>query len=124
MIGVDTSVVIPWFNGGDYPEVARFDALLRRNQVCIAPVTATELLSGVDAGEIETNLVEAVFWLPMSEGYWERAGALRSKVRRSDRRAKLADALIAQACMDADVPLLTRDGDFKGFAELGGLRLA
>ncbi len=36
----------------------------------------------------------------------------------------LADALIAQSCIDHDVRLVTRDADFRHFARLGGLRLA
>lgn len=36
----------------------------------------------------------------------------------------MADALIAQACIDADTPLLARDKDFRIFAEVGGLKLA
>ncbi len=45
-------------------------------------------------------------------------------VKRSGCKAALGDALIAQACIDADVALLTRDTDFAAFAELGGLKLA
>jgi predicted nucleic acid-binding protein len=31
----------------------------------------------------------------------------------------IADCLVAQACMDNDVPLLTYDGDFDRFIDLG-----
>lgn len=48
---------------------------------------------------------------------------LKGSVARVGRRARLGDALIAQACIDADVPLLTRDADFQVFAEVGGLKL-
>jgi predicted nucleic acid-binding protein len=34
-------------------------------------------------------------------------------------KAKLADTLIAQSCLDHDVPLITRDGDFRHFVALG-----
>jgi predicted nucleic acid-binding protein len=61
--------------------------------------------------------------LEPSPGYWERVGSLRAKVLARNRRARLADALIAQSCLDHEISLLTRDGDFRDFAEVSGLRL-
>jgi len=52
------------------------------------------------------------------------AGELRSKILAKGRRARLGDALIAQSCVDHGVPLLTRDRDFRAFAETAGLNLA
>ena len=46
-------------------------------------------------------------------------GYLRSEVIRGGRKAPLADALIAQSCMDHDIPLITRDGDFRNFRRAG-----
>jgi len=37
------------------------------------------------------------------------------------RKARLGDALIAQRCIDRGIPLLTRDRDFRAFAEAQGL---
>jgi hypothetical protein len=39
-------------------------------------------------------------------------------------KARLADALIAQCCIDADVPLIARDSDFRHFKRWCGLKLA
>jgi predicted nucleic acid-binding protein len=39
-------------------------------------------------------------------------------------KAALADSLIAQCCIDADVALIARDGDYRHFAKWCGLRLA
>jgi predicted nucleic acid-binding protein len=64
--------------------------------------------------------------LPLIEvesGYWQRAGKLRAKVLAKRRKARLGDALIAQTCIDRGVPLLTRDRDFRAFAEAAGLDL-
>jgi predicted nucleic acid-binding protein len=61
--------------------------------------------------------------LPLSAGYWERTGALRSRILARGLRARLADALIAQSCVDHRLPLVTRDADFRHFARLGGLKL-
>ncbi|MBT8468026.1 MAG: PIN domain-containing protein, partial [Deltaproteobacteria bacterium] len=58
------------------------------------------------------------------EGYWDRAGRLRAKLIAQRRRARLADSLIAQVCIDYEVRLVTRDDDFLHFSKLGRLRLA
>jgi predicted nucleic acid-binding protein len=52
------------------------------------------------------------------------AGLLRAKLLARKHRARLADTLIAQSCIDHEVRLVTRDADFRRFARLGGLRLA
>jgi predicted nucleic acid-binding protein len=36
-------------------------------------------------------------------------------------KARLADTLIAQSCLDHGVPLITHDTDFRHFAALRGL---
>jgi predicted nucleic acid-binding protein len=56
-------------------------------------------------------------------GYWKRAGELRAKVLRKRRKARLGDALIAQSCLDHEVPLLTGERDFGGIAAVAGLEL-
>jgi predicted nucleic acid-binding protein len=55
--------------------------------------------------------------MEMESGYWRRAGELRAKVLVKRRKARLGDALIAQTCIDGGVPFLTRDRDFRAFAE-------
>jgi len=39
------------------------------------------------------------------------------------RKARLGDALIAQTCIDRGIPLLTRDKDFRAFADAARLSL-
>jgi predicted nucleic acid-binding protein len=60
--------------------------------------------------------------LPIHDGYWQRTGDLRAQLLRAGRKAKLADCLIAQACIDNDAPLITYDRDFRHF-EVAGLKL-
>ena len=61
--------------------------------------------------------------LEISPGYWVRAGKLRTMLRKRGYGSKLVDTLIAQCCIDHDVPLLTRDRDFRPFSRFGGLAL-
>ena len=61
--------------------------------------------------------------LGIVDGYWIRAGKLRARAVQRGFSARLADTLIAQSCLEHDVPLLTRDKGFKRFAKVGGLKL-
>jgi len=61
--------------------------------------------------------------LEIVDGYWERAGLLRTKILGRKPKARLADTLIAQSCLDHDVELVARDPDFAPFATIGGLKL-
>ena len=61
--------------------------------------------------------------IEIEPGYWQRAGGLRAKAIAKRRKARLGDALIAQACIDRDLPLLTRDRDFLAFADAARLSL-
>jgi len=72
--------------------------------------------------EVSTTLSELPL-MDVEPGYWQRAGKLRAKVFAKRRKARLGDALIAQSCIDHGVSLLTRDRDFRGFAEAAGLNL-
>jgi predicted nucleic acid-binding protein len=60
--------------------------------------------------------------LPLLEptpGFWERAGLLRASIVARRHKARLADTLIAQTCIDHGVPLVTRDLDFRHFVGAG-----
>lgn len=61
--------------------------------------------------------------LNLTEGYWIRAGLLRAKILKSGHKARLADTLIAQSCLDHQATLVARDRDFRVFHRLAGLKL-
>ena len=83
----------------------------------------TEVLSDPKLpADVSRSLAE----LPLIEvepGFWQRAGELRAKVLAKRRKARLGDALIAQSCIDRGISLLTRDRDFRAFADAAGLSL-
>lgn len=119
MIAVDTCVIVAFLQGDAGPDVDRFAELLSANEALIAPSVITELLSDPKGGEVSAQMVGKLKQLTIEDGYWERAGALRAAARKAGRKAALGDALIAQACIDGGLPLLTRDSDFKAFEPLG-----
>jgi predicted nucleic acid-binding protein len=123
MIAVDTSTWIAFLGGDEGEDTELLDRALQDRQVLMAPVVLTELLS---APELSSEVSQTLSELPLIEvgpGYWQRAGELRARVLAKRRKARLGDALIAQSCIDHEIPLLTRDGDFRAFAAAAGLDL-
>jgi predicted nucleic acid-binding protein len=124
LIAFDSSVLVDFFSARPEPRHEHVRRIVRDGHAVIAPVTLTELLSAPKGGRSAGEILKEFALLPLHDGYWERAGALRAKVLKAGRKAALGDALIAQACIDNDTPLLTRDTDFAAFVKLGGLKLA
>ena len=89
----------------------------------LPPVVLIELLSDPKLPPSVSVLLRVLPLLETTDGYWERSGALRAKTLSRGRKARLADTLIAQSCLDHDVPLITRDRDFRVFAKTAGLKV-
>jgi predicted nucleic acid-binding protein len=120
MIAADTSTWVAFLEGGTERDAELLDKALEDRQVVMAPVVLTELLSDP---RLPSGVAETLLEIPLIEigtGYWQRAGELRRKVLAKRRKARLGDALIAQSCVDGGVLLLTRDSDFRAFAESAG----
>lgn len=123
MIAADTSSWIAYLSGEAGEDVRVLDNALAEGQVCLPVPVLTELLSNPRLAE---DVVQDLLELPLVEptpGFWVRAGRLRAGVLKKGRRARLGDALIAQLCIDQGVKLISRDRDFRAFAEAGGLAI-
>jgi predicted nucleic acid-binding protein len=117
MIAADTSTWIPFFQGQEGEDVLALAEALQSRQVVMPPPVLTELLSDP---KLSPSVAQTLLELPMvalKDGFWHRAGKLRAKALARKRKARLGDALIAQCCIDADIALITRDGDFEAFSE-------
>ena len=123
MIAVDTSTWIAFLQDDGGEDAELLDRALQDRHVLMVPAVLTELLSDPKlAPEVSANLL-ALPLIDVKPDYWRRAGALRAKVLAKHRKARLGDALIAQSCLDEGIALLTRDRDFRAFAEAAGLDL-
>jgi hypothetical protein len=123
VIAVDTSTWIAFLEGARGEDVELLDRALEDRQVVMAPVVLTELLSDPKLPPAVARTLSDLPLIEIEPRYWRRAGELRSKVLRKRRKARLGDALIAQSCIDQGLALLTRDRDFRAFAEAAGLHL-
>ncbi len=124
MIAADTSTWVAFLEGGRGEDVEVLDKALEDRQVVMVPVVLTELLSDPGLPSSVAGTLSEVPLLEIGSGYWQRAGMLRAKVLARRRKARLGNALVAQSCIDQRIPLLTRDRDFRAFAEAAGLDLA
>lgn len=123
MIAVDTSSLIAYLGGDHGRDVEAVESALRTRQVVLAPVVVSEMLSEPRLPRETAKLILSIPNLEILDGYWERVGSLRARVLARGLRARLADALVAQSCIDHETPLVCRDRDFRHFARLGDLRL-
>ncbi len=123
MIATDTSTWIAFFELAPGQDTELLERAIRDRQTLMIPAVLTELLSDplLDAADAQT--LAAVPVIDLQPGYWQRAGLLRAKVLAMRRKARLGDALIAQACLDRNVPLLTRDQDLRAFADAADLNV-
>ena len=117
MIAADTSTWIAFLEGDAGNDVRLLDKALADAQVVMVGVVLAELLSDPALRPSIAKTLSEVPLMGIQPGYWQRAGSLRAKVLAKRRKARLGDALIAQSCIDEGIPLLTRDRDFRAFAE-------
>lgn len=123
MIAVDTSSFVAFLKGDAGDDVELVQSALDDEQLVLPPAVLCELLSAPGLPREVRTLLTALPILDIEPGYWERAGLLRASVLERRRKARVADALIAQSCLDQSTPLVTRDRDFRHFAQAAGLPL-
>lgn len=101
----------------------QLDRSLASGNMAFPPLVLAEILSDPRVPADHREIVLGLPVMEITEGYWLRAAATRSIVLQNRLRARLPDVLIAQSCLDHDVPLLARDRDFHHFEKHCGLKL-
>jgi predicted nucleic acid-binding protein len=119
LIALDTSAFARLLDGeSDRASLAARSAL-SAGDAHLPPVVLTELLSNPSIAEAAATYVSSVPLLELHDGYWYRAASLRANLLRRGFKAELPDCLIAQSCLDHDIPLITYDLDFRHFVQAG-----
>jgi predicted nucleic acid-binding protein len=119
MIAADTSTLVTYLAGGTGSDVDLLDDAIEARVLVLPPAVLTEILSVPGRADAMADLLAGVPLLETRPGYWERAGLLRARVLAHGFKGRVADALIAQSCIDHDAALITRDRDFRHFARYG-----
>jgi len=123
MIAADTSSMVAFLEGRDGDDISVIQSALEHQQLALPPAVLTELLSDPALPRSVRTLLGKLPVLDIEPGFWQRAGLLRASILRQKKKARVADALIAQSCLDQSTPLVTRDRDFRHFAASAGLPL-
>jgi predicted nucleic acid-binding protein len=123
VIAADTSSMIAFLQGDPGDDTDVIQSALDHQQLALPPAVLTELLSDPAVSRPVRTLLAGLPILDIEPGYWERAGLLRASVLKQKKKARVADSLIAQSCLDQSSPLVTRDRDFRHFAKAAGLPL-
>ncbi len=125
MIACDTSSLAAFLAGDpNAADVEKLRKALASDQLVLPPAALAEALSNPKTFTQADALISPLPMLELTPGYWRRAATSRAMLLGKGLKARLADALIAQSCLDADVELITRDRDFRHFAQHCGLKLA
>jgi predicted nucleic acid-binding protein len=112
------------FLGGDSgSDVNAVEDALNAQALILPPVVLTEILSDPKLPKQVVNTLLGLPTLDILPGYWERAGKTRAKILVRRFKVRVADAVIAQSCLDYDTPLITRDRDFRHFEKFAQLKV-
>ena len=123
MIAADSSAMARLFDGIVDRSTVAVRQAVAIGDLHLPPVVVTELLSNPRITEAAIQFLSHLPLLEIADGYWERTGELRRKLLTAKLAAGLGDCLVAQSCIDNDVPLITYDRDFRHFTA-AGLKLA
>jgi predicted nucleic acid-binding protein len=123
MIALDTNVIIAFFNDYNVPETQIIADMIDFQTYVLPPVVVSEFLSHPDADKAHIDHVTGMPTLKTDDGFWLRAGHMRAALIKKRYKPKLPDTLIAQSCIDHDVPLLSCDAGFQIYEKHCGLKL-
>ena len=129
MIVVDSSVWVDFFNGTATPQVERLDALLGVTPVAIGDLILVEVLQGFRHDRDVATARQLFRSLPVVEmlgrsNATKAAENVRVLRRQGVTVRRTIDAIIATACIEANLPLLFSDRDFIPFVTHLGLEAA
>ena len=124
MIAVDSSSFIAYWEGRVGNDIERIAAASAAKILVFPAVVITELCSKRQGASHDLlSVIEDIGPMPVDDRLWQRAGLLRASILRRGLKCGTPDALIAQQCLDAKISIISRDADFRHFAEAAGLEV-
>lgn len=123
MIAADASSLIAYFDGEIAPDTDAIAEAFEARELILPPPVLVELIGRTATAAAFDEIANGAAQLPINPGFWLRARQSRSLIMSKGLKARALDSLIAQCCIDADVPLIARDTDYRHFAKWCGLKL-
>lgn len=118
MIVVDSSVWVDYFNGQETRETSYLDSILGIEPIAIGDLILAEVLQGFrDDGDFQTAkglMTDLTVYEMLGEDKAIRAAQMYRALRqRGITVRKTSDVIIGSFCIDAGLPLLFSDRDFR-----------
>jgi predicted nucleic acid-binding protein len=123
LIAADTSSIVAYLSGEVGQDVELVESALIGGELLLPPPVVSELWSKPERALLEP-LLDGTPVIEIADGFWRRAGDSRRVLLAQGLKAAMANALVAQCCIDADVALIARDRDYRHFERWCGLKLA
>lgn len=121
MIIIDTSYWIEFFRNRDPWASSVADLIESDDAVLIGPVY-TEILRGIVRSSVRSKIEEllhGITFLNQPTNLWQRAGDIGYQITKKGYTTKTLDLLIATHAISADIPILSKDNDFKVMKRAG-----
>ncbi len=119
MIGADTSAWIDYSKGIHSPGAKRLEMALSNGTLVMPMPVVFEIFSSPGLITEAEQAIQQLPQLKITSGFWLRAAAMRRKLLQKGLKARSMDCLIAQNCLDHDVPLIVADTDYRHFKKFG-----
>ena len=124
MIASDSSTLIAFFQGEyETKDVIHLRNSIKNSFLFLPPVVIAEILSATNITKEIEETINVFPTLELKSGFWQRLGKTRHLLLKKKFKANIADCIIAQSCIDHDIPLITRDKDFRHYEKYCGLKL-
>lgn len=123
---IDTSVWIDLLKGTENHHVQFLENLLDNGDAHLCEVTYAEICFGAK-NESQFNKYTSYFsalpFLFLPHQWHEKVAQMGFELKRKGLKPFLGDLLIACIALHNQVPLLTRDNDFKAYQQIFGLKI-
>lgn len=123
MICADTNVFVEFFRGINRTETMILQKALEDKRLIMNPFVLSELLSSPRLTKKIEKYLSSLDRLDIDRDFFYRAGLLRRTIYLQGKGVPIADIYIAQACIDATIPLLSIDQDIIMISEHSDLEL-
>jgi predicted nucleic acid-binding protein len=123
MISADTSVLVAYLQGKNLPQTLLLENALLNDELIISKIVICELLSDPKLTKRQIEIINSLPTLEIFKDFYKNAGLNRAKLISKKLKARLADSLIAQNCIDNNIALITLDADFRHFEKYCSLKI-